>query len=602
MLTIKKTIAAALGLYLCGLIILTLHPGLHPDTQGFEEIQTFTLDEEDSILSRKNDSKILRDIANGVSDKKVYTFQDPALAIGILKMLDIYVPLPNIYSLIDKHSEPFYGIKPDDNYCSKHRKYFVYHADKLFEEINLFLTYPKRDIFRTKVLPPIANDIHPEIGDHMPKAKHNTFHIDLKPEINIYFSKNPMYANMYLGQHFSCLTQSSNHIPGHGTLDRKDNVAKNAITYAEKFKDRLHCFNHDKFFPETWILPRKADCEEFFKKLNSPQYETLKKERHIVYIRKIGVNSHRGEGVQPVDEKEEAQLRKDYDNGALCGSVKQNYIIQTFIHNPLLLNGHKFDFRMYMLIASTNPLIAFYHDGFLRVTLANYDPNSSEKSVLLTNLALNKQIYDDVKGGNLYEGMDEESLKIAQQWSFERLKDYLLQTGKITDPNWLDNYLRPEFKKAMIHLLRLSAHKFHKDSTLFELYGVDFMLDENLNLWFIEANSSPALYGYSKPMEKFIVKMLQDHLKVVQSLLRSRMKRIILYINDIVENNTTGRGASRKAILNDPNVKKAEFAQLIKNKFEDEFLPGPDNGFSKILDENEKGVDTYQGFITQDCL
>jgi len=33
-------------------------------------------------------------------------------------------------------------------------------------------------------------------------------------------------------------------------------------------------------------------------------------------------------------------------------------------------------------------------------------------------------------------------------WSMEKLSKFLNEKKIINDPNWLDNYLRPEFKKA----------------------------------------------------------------------------------------------------------------------------------------------------------
>lgn len=67
---------------------------------------------------------------------------------------------------------------------------------------------------------------------------------------------------------------------------------------------------------------------------------------------------------------------------------------QKYISNPDLLEGHKYDFRIYMLIASTDPLILYYHDGFLRVSLLKFDRHSSEKSVHFANTNLAKKFME----------------------------------------------------------------------------------------------------------------------------------------------------------------------------------------------------------------
>lgn len=53
-------------------------------------------------------------------------------------------------------------------------------------------------------------------------------------------------------------------------------------------------------------------------------------------------------------------------------------MMQKYIADPDLNDGRKYDFRVYMLIASTNPLIVYYHDGFLRNTFLQYDKFSKE--------------------------------------------------------------------------------------------------------------------------------------------------------------------------------------------------------------------------------
>ena len=50
------------------------------------------------------------------------------------------------------------------------------------------------------------------------------------------------------------------------------------------------------------------------------------------------------------------------------------YLAQKYIYNPLLLEGRKFDFRVYLLIAKATPKIyLFFHEGYLRVNIEAYD-------------------------------------------------------------------------------------------------------------------------------------------------------------------------------------------------------------------------------------
>jgi len=50
------------------------------------------------------------------------------------------------------------------------------------------------------------------------------------------------------------------------------------------------------------------------------------------------------------------------------------------------------------------------------------------------------------------------------------------------------------------------------------------------------------------------------------------------------------------------DIIKKEFYSLMKNQFEPEFEPSPENKFQKIVDENEKGPKQYANFLNENCL
>jgi hypothetical protein len=69
--------------------------------------------------------------------------------------------------------------------------------------------------------------------------------------------------------------------------------------------------------------------------------------------------------------------------------------VQRYVDNPLLLEGYKFDLRVYVLIGSIDPLrIYLYHDGLARFATETYEyaTRSNFKSAYqhLTNYAINK--------------------------------------------------------------------------------------------------------------------------------------------------------------------------------------------------------------------
>jgi len=525
---------------------------------------------------------------------KIYRFDDPSMAFSLLERLDVFSGVED-GELMANYSRSAGGFKINDNYCSQHRAHFVTHPEIVFAQQNFITNYWHYHMIRSAVMPTIgARDLHPEFAPRR-KTDQPQYKFDMSLDATVFYTHNFFYFSKRVGHQFSCLSQASNHIPGHDSMDRKDKNAIALVKYANSYSDRPQCFSFDKYFVRTFVLSQKDQCEEFFAEFNSPYYQKLKEERNLVYFRKIGADAHEGSGVFPVMEDEEVHIRNIYKNGSLCGINRDNNLIQYNVHNPLLIHNRKFGFRMFMLIASTNPLIAYYHDGYARLSIDPFDPRSKDRTTFVTNIGLSLK---EAKKDDLFDGMTDEQIHEYTCWLLDQIQTYLLEKGLIQDPNWLDNYLRPQFKKAMIHLLRMSQFEFFKKSSLFEFFGLDFVMDDQMGVWFIEANAIPLIHGFTEETTKRFNKMMVDTFEIVYGLLRSRMKRVVEYINDL--NKEIVQSGER--VIPNLRERREEFKELTMNRFEPEFMPRPGNGLVKIVDENELGTNRYSELIDANCF
>lgn len=114
-------------------------------------------------------------------------------------------------------------------------------------------------------------------------------------------------------------------------------------------------------------------------------------------------------------EAADAASRSDGDSsGDDAGEKAQRYtLVQAYLPRPLLMDGRKFDLRIYVLVTSTYPTLRvyIYRQGLVRLATQQYEPpnraNIAARRMFLTNYAVNKPA--DAVGGTGDDIADDES-------------------------------------------------------------------------------------------------------------------------------------------------------------------------------------------------
>lgn len=169
-------------------------------------------------------------------------------------------------------------------------------------------------------------------------------------------------------------------------------------------------FGNEAFsiIPDTYILP--DEFADFYSHFHSLKNKT--DNEHNMWIIKPSASSQ-GKGIYIIDDISEAP-------------IKENCVISRYINNPLLINGVKFDVRLYVCVTSYDPLRVYvYKEGLARFASEpyTYQANKSNKFCHLTNYSINKKNEKYMQNLNL-ETDDE-----GNKWSLSALSRYLESIG-----------------------------------------------------------------------------------------------------------------------------------------------------------------------------
>lgn len=169
---------------------------------------------------------------------------------------------------------------------------------------------------------------------------------------------------------------------GMSTIAHKDELSRHINRLRQFFPDDF------SFYPRTWLLPEDQESFE--------AYAHSIKGKKKTYIVKPDEGAQ-GEGIfliqHPCD----------------LTHLKQPSIIQEYVSKPLLLQGLKFDLRLYVLVASLNPLQVYLsNSGMARFCTIPYEApsvsNMHETYMHLTNYSLNKRSKEFVFSERVDEG------------------------------------------------------------------------------------------------------------------------------------------------------------------------------------------------------
>ncbi|XP_049535638.1 tubulin polyglutamylase TTLL5 [Anopheles darlingi] len=279
--------------------------------------------------------------------------------------------------------------------------------------------------------------------------------------------------------------QRVNHFPRSYELTRKDRLYKNI----ERMQ-HLRGYKHFDIVPQSFLLPQ--DYKELIAAHNKCRGPWIVKP----------VASSRGRGIFIVNSPDQI-------------SSFEQVVVAKYISDPLCIDGHKCDIRIYVAVTSFDPLIIYiYEEGLVRLATVKYDrtaENLWNPCMHLCNYSINKYHTDYIRSSNAGEE------DVGHKWTLSALLRHLRSQGCNTEQLMLsieDLIIKAIFSctQPVVSACRMFVPHI---GNCFELYGFDILIDDMLKPWLLEVNLSPSL-GCDTPLDtKVKASMLTDLLTMV---------------------------------------------------------------------------------------
>lgn len=273
----------------------------------------------------------------------------------------------------------------------------------------------------------------------------------------------------YLTNHFPLLNQAC----------QKHHLAHNLNLF-----QRLYPKDYN-FIPHTWILPE--DFEDF--KASHTKSRT--------YILKPSIGQQ-GDGIYLAKRWEDICLILQ-DHATDGGG---DMIIQSYISKPLLLQGFKFDLRVYVLLYTdqgdpSELKYLIFKDGLGRFCTTKYQTpthrNIYQAYMHLTNYSLNKHSDNFKEQGYVFN--EEEASKRRISTTLKQLKKQGSSLTKATFWEEMDRIAERTLTAMYAQIWANCSNRAPVEGQFgrcFQLLGFDVIMDQDEKLWLLEVNASPS--------------------------------------------------------------------------------------------------------------
>lgn len=254
-------------------------------------------------------------------------------------------------------------------------------------------------------------------------------------------------------EHFRTIKpwQCINHFPGMPNIARKNRMGQ-ALNSMQKVFPKEY-----SFYPRTWVLP--LELPDFRQQFDSTGNSLNGK----IFIIKPDAGCQ-GRGIF---------LTRTLDNIPMTESV----VAQVYIKKPLLIDGFKFDLRIYVIVTSVKPLRMFlFQDGLVRMCTEEYvkptKQNIGMMCMHLTNYAVNKHNDNFQQPTATGSSNDEDGSKRSLQW----FMNYIRKEHSDAKADWLWRRIGTLCTRTVLSIMPILSKEY---DTVFKSFHQNIPVDIN---------------------------------------------------------------------------------------------------------------------------